>query len=58
MDNKKQNLTPRTILVNRSDWEKFSNLCQKKDTSVSRALREFMRDAVQDETKDVWGKRG
>lgn len=56
MDNKKQKLMPRTILVNQSDWEQFSNLCQKKDTSVSRALREFMRDAVRDGMKDVWGR--
>lgn len=51
MDGKKQNLMPRTILVNKTDWEKFSSLCQQQDTSVSRRLREFMKDAVLSEIK-------
>lgn len=56
VDGKTNHLMPRTILVDRADWERFSRLCQKKDTSVSRALREVMRDAVRDEMKDAWRK--
>ena len=39
------------VYVERSLWKKFMEICRKKDIAASWAIREYIRDTVQNEER-------